>query len=112
MYTMLHSTLVKANNNLSPKQPYLPLWIMCDGQDPERTALIGCEPVQTSSNQDANSQTSFVVTTVTCEGLSFFVFSWIWVIFSENIVISNNKMYDSFSRGLTAHMYIYKFHSV
>ncbi|XP_030828461.1 protein zwilch homolog isoform X1 [Strongylocentrotus purpuratus] len=65
MYTMLHSPLVQTNNQVDPES-LLPLWILCDGKDPERTSLIGCELAHTGSGQESDSS-PFILTTVTSD---------------------------------------------
>ncbi|XP_041459496.1 protein zwilch homolog isoform X1 [Lytechinus variegatus] len=65
MYMMLHSPLVQANNQVE-RESLLPLWILCDGKDPERTSLIGCELAHTGSSQELDNN-PFIITTVLSE---------------------------------------------
>ncbi|XP_072173598.1 protein zwilch homolog [Diadema setosum] len=64
MYTLIHSPSMRENNGGAQRTPLLPIWIQCDSRDPERTALLGCEVVQGSSQDEWQ----LVVTTVTSEG--------------------------------------------
>lgn len=67
MYTAMHSSTMLDNNHVKHSEPLLPLWILCDGQDPERTSLIGCEPARANATQSVDDS-PFIITTVTSEG--------------------------------------------